>query len=187
TKWAIDLYEDGDDRGSHFAIRKFFVLKDAAENAPAEADRLPPGMNYGDTIKLNWDNDITATNRGRLDWPFSRKFDSTPITNLQHNYHFNDQVYLRLGETYLIKAEAEFRLGFNDAAAETINVLRRRANASEVTGADIDLDFILDERSRELLFEEHRRHTLVRTGKWLERVKLYNHNGGQVATQRDAL
>lgn len=187
SKWAIDLYEDGDDRGSNYAIRKFFVLHNETENAPAPADRLPPGMNYGDTVKLSWTNDITAGNRNRLDWPFSRKYDSTIPTNLQETLQYNDQVYLRLAETYLIKAEAEFLLGLPDAAAETINVIRRRSNASEVTGADIDLDFILEERSRELLFEEHRRHTLVRTGTWLERVKLYNKNGGQVATERDAL
>lgn len=187
TKWAIDLYEPEDDRGSNFAIRKYFVLKDAAENAPAPADRLPAGMNYGDVIHLDWSSDITAASRNRVNWPFSRKFDWTSTTNMQETFQYNDQVYLRLAETYLLKAEAQFLLGLPDDAAETINILRRRANASEITGADVDIDFILDERSRELVLEEHRRHTLLRTGKWLERVKLYNKNGGQLATQRDEL
>jgi hypothetical protein len=56
-----------------------------------------------------------------------------------------------------------------------------------VNEADINIDFILDERSRELVFEEHRRWTLLRTGKWLERVRKYNKNGGQLITERDTV
>ena len=44
----------------------------------------------------------------------------------------------------------------------------------EVTAADIDMDFLLDERIRELVGEESRRFTLVRTGKYVERVRKYN-------------
>jgi hypothetical protein len=98
-----------------------------------------------------------------------------------------DQPYLRLAETFLLKAEAQFLLGSPGDAAETINILRRRAHASEVGANKINIDFILDERSRELLFEEHRRYTLLRTNKWLERTKLHNHNGGQYITERDKL
>lgn len=187
TKWAIDLYEPEDDRGSNFALRKFFVLKDATQNAPDPADRLPAGWSYGDTLHLDWTQDISATRRSVTNWPYSRKFESTIPTNSQEPFQYNDQVYLRLAETYLLKAEAQLLLGLTADAAETINVIRRRANASEIDAADVTLDFILDERSRELVLEEHRRYTLVRTGKWLERVKLYNKNGGQVAKERDQL
>jgi hypothetical protein len=187
TKWAIDLYGPQDDRGSEYAIRKFYILKDAAQNAPAAADKLPPGYNYGDTIYLSWAKDLTTTSRSRKDWPHSRKFDSTPVTDLQATYQYNDQVYLRLAETYLLKAEAQFKLGNRQSAAETINVIRRRANAGEISPSEVSIDFILDERSRELVLEEHRRYTLLRTGKWLERVQLYNHNGGQTASERDEL
>jgi starch-binding outer membrane protein, SusD/RagB family len=187
TKWAIDNYEPQDHRASNFAIRKYFILSDAIQNAPADADRLPAGYNFGDTIKLAWTNDITAASRNRTNWPFSRKWESTPITNLQEAGQYNDQVYLRLAETYLLKAEAQLLLGFPGDAAETLNIIRARSNASPVTANDVTIDFILDERSRELLVEEHRRYTLLRTGKWLERVNLYNKNGGQIATDRDQL
>ena len=187
NRYAIDLYEPDDHRGTNYAIRKYFVLKDATQNAPEPADRLPSGYAYCDTVKLAWTSDITASSRNRVNWPFSRKHESTPITNPQEAGQYNDQVYLRLAETYLIKAEAQLLLNQPGSAAQTINVVRNRANASEVTAADINIDFILDERSRELLVEEHRRYTLLRTGKWLDRVKLYNRNGGQLATARDTL
>jgi hypothetical protein len=187
TKWAIDNYEPNDERGSHFAIRKFFILNDAAANAPVGADRLPAGYAYGDTIKLSWTNDITAASRSRVDWPFSRKADwGDPLTP-GGSPAYNDQVYLRLAETYLLKAEAQLKLGRPADAATTINVLRTRAKASPVTASNITIDFILDERSRELLLEEHRRYTLLRTGKWLERTKLHNRNGGQLIAARDTL
>jgi starch-binding outer membrane protein, SusD/RagB family len=188
TKWALDIYEPQDDRFSNFAIRKYFILKDAIQNAPGEADLLPAGYSYGDTIKLDWTRDITPENsRTNYNWPYSRKFESTPDHNLQSGSQYNDQVYLRLADTYLLKAEAQFKLGNPDEAAQTINIIRNRSNASPVNGSQIDIDFILDERSRELFYEEHRRYTLLRTGKWLERVQKYNKNGGQTASERDVL
>lgn len=187
TKYAIDNYELQDDRASNFAIRKYFVLNDATANAPYAADILPAGYHYGDTIKLNWAKDITRTTNARVDWPYSRKADGTDPDNVLTDYNYNDQIYLRLADTYLLKAEAQFKLGLPGDAATTINIIRNRSNATAVTGADITLDFILDERSRELFLEEERRFTLIRTHKWFERTKLYNHNGGGLISQRDTL
>jgi len=188
TKWAINLYEPNDDRGTNHAIRKFYILRNAVENAPAPADALPPGYNYGDTIKLSWTNDLSGTsNAARNNYPFIRKYDSVIPTNMQESATYNDQVYLRLAETFLLKAEAQFKLGRGGEAAETINIIRRRSHASDISEADVTLDFILDERSRELIGEEHRRYTLLRTRKWLERVKAFNNRGGQTATARDTL
>jgi len=182
--YYLILFEEQDDRYSHYAIRKFYILKDAEANAPFAADRLPPGYQYGDTIWTHGvnDPDLSPTNRVNVLRPFLRKVDGTtkystdPITS---RWDYKDQPYLRLAETYMLKAEAEYKLNRPNDAAETLNVIRRRSNASEITAAEIDIDFILDERARELTMEEHRRWTLLRTGKWLERTRLYNHNGGQ--------
>ncbi len=187
TKWAIDNYEPRDDRGSAYAIRKYFILNDAILNAPEQADILPTGYKFGDTIKLNWSSDITAASRSKVDWPYSRKADWGDPLNPGISQAYNDEIYLRIGETYLLKAEAELLLGRASAAATTINIIRNRANASAITAADISIDFILDERSRELMLEEQRRYTLLRTGKWLERTKRYNKNGGQLIEARDTL
>lgn len=187
TKFAIDLYEADDDRGSEYALRKFFILRSSEENAPAPADVLPSGYAYGDTIYLNWDEDISSTKRGLANWPFSRKVEYVDPVNISGDEDFKDQIHLRLADTYLLKAEILFLQDKLEEAAETINVLRRRANARTISNSELSIDFILDERSRELILEEDRRYTLLRTKKWVERTKLYNHNGGQFVTNRDTL
>jgi hypothetical protein len=122
-----------------------------------------------------------------MNWPFSRKVQGTDPNNPSTSNQYNDQIYLRLAETYLQKAEIQYLLNDIVGAAETINIIRRRSNASEINAADIDIDFILDERSRELVLEEQRRWTLLRHDKWVERTKKYNKNGGQFVTERDKL
>ena len=187
TKWAIENFESSDDRGSAFAIRKYFVLGDGAKNAPAGPDNLPAGFEYGDTLFLDFSQDITEDNRSVVNWPWCRKVDWADPIDIGGSPSFKDYLYLRLADTYLLKAEAQHKLGLNDEAASTLNIIRRRANASEITGADVDIDFILDERARELMVEEHRRYTLLRNDKWLERTRLYNKNGGQLITEKDEL
>lgn len=81
---------------------------------------------------------------------------------------------MRFGETYLLLAEAQLKQSKLSDAAISINVLRSRANAAAVTAADITLDFILDERVRELIGEENRRMTLVRTGTLVVRALRLN-------------
>ncbi|HKL34102.1 MAG TPA: RagB/SusD family nutrient uptake outer membrane protein, partial [Tangfeifania sp.] len=64
-------------------------------------------------------------------------------------------------------------------AAKDINIVRARVNADPVAAGDVDLDFLLDERARELFTEEFRLFTLMRTGKLVERVRKHHpyHNG----------
>lgn len=91
-----------------------------------------------------------------------------------------DAFVIRLAEMYLIAAEAQLKLGDAEAAAGFINTLRTRAAVPgktaemQVTGADVDLDFILDERAREFAGEQLRWFDLKRTGKLVERVTAHN-------------
>jgi len=87
---------------------------------------------------------------------------------------YTDQYMFRLAETYLLRAEAYLGDGDKGNAAKDINVVRQRANASPVQSGDVNIEYILDERMRELGVEEKRRLTLMRLGLIYERVKKCN-------------
>ena len=87
---------------------------------------------------------------------------------------FTDQYFFRLAEAYLLRAEAYVNKGDKNKAADDINELHKRANAKPCTADQMNLDYILDERLRELACEEKRRLTLSRVGKLAERIKKYN-------------
>jgi len=90
-------------------------------------------------------------------------------------------IVFRLAETYLIAAEAAFMLTNTGDAVKYLNAVRERAayptgnaTAMDVIASDLSLDFILDERTRELCGENVRWWDLVRTGKLLQRVRIHN-------------
>ncbi|MDR2774534.1 MAG: RagB/SusD family nutrient uptake outer membrane protein, partial [Tannerella sp.] len=70
----------------------------------------------------------------------------------------------RAAETLLLRAEAKLRKGDATGAAADINEVRERAHAPLVTPGDVTIDYILDERVRELYAEENRWQTLLRMG-----------------------
>ena len=175
TKWWIDSYEKQDDRAQNYILRKYFIINDATANAPYPADVLPSGYKYGDTLKCKWSVDLTRTVRSKPDWPATRKSEGGDPSNMAADFSWSDQIYLRLAETYLLKAEAQFKLGQPEAAATTINIIRARSKATPVTAAAINLDFILDERSREVFLEDKSRFTILRTQQLFETYKLNNH------------
>jgi hypothetical protein len=73
----------------------------------------------------------------------------------------------RLGDAYLMYAELAARgQGSTTQAATYVNTLRTRAGSPSITAADINLNFVLDERARELYWEGHRRQDLIRFGKY---------------------
>lgn len=109
-------------------------------------------------------------NRGMKDgWVIQKwtnwKSDSTLGSN--QTFPDTDIPLMRKAEAYLNYAEAVVRGGTqvgNLTALEAVNILRRRAHASEVQS--LDLDFILDERGREFYAEGYRRSDLIRFGKY---------------------
>lgn len=86
----------------------------------------------------------------------------------------------RLAEAYLIYAEATLRGGNGDIdlAFNYIDALRKRANALSIKKAELTLDFLLEERSRELYWEGHRRTDLIRYGKFTSASFLWPWKGG---------
>ena len=102
-----------------------------------------------------------------------------------------DVLLYRLAGTHFIAAEALLMLGRTSEAEAHVNAVRLRAaradengdeaaaeDALRITEDDLDLNFLLDERGRELLGEMHRWFTLTRTGTLVERVRAHNPFGG---------
>ncbi len=65
-----------------------------------------------------------------------------------------------------------------------VNAIRNRSNATPISASELTLDFILDERARELNFEGHRRTDLIRLENSLE-VVIYGH--GKVVLKTELL
>jgi hypothetical protein len=95
---------------------------------------------------------------------------------------FKDVMVYRLSETYLLRAEAYLDKADLQHAADDINVVRNRAHATPVAPANVNLDYILDERVRELMLEEPRRRTLARLGVLVARTKKYTIDAGTRST-----
>ena len=152
------IFTPGDIRNSNYNIKRNWYY-----NNPLVPSTLGKQCNITDGT---WSS-------GQL-FPAVTKFFYGKADNLQLTGSYKDRMKCRLAETYLHLAESYIRKGDAQSAAEAINVVRLRAKAPQVTAADIDMDFLLDERIRELVGEESRRFTLVRTGKYVERVRKYN-------------
>ncbi|RDV14701.1 RagB/SusD family nutrient uptake outer membrane protein [Pontibacter diazotrophicus] len=91
-----------------------------------------------------------------------------------------DYIAFRLADTYLMLAEAQLQAGQTAEAVENINMVRRRAawpgqeSAMEITADQLDMEFIIEERERELIGEQMRWLDLKRWGILIERVKAHN-------------
>ena len=91
---------------------------------------------------------------------------------------------IRLAEIYLNYAEAVLRGGGGDlnTAAARINELRERAygnSSGNITSSDLDLQFVLDERSKELYWEGQRRTDLVRYNQFTTAAYLWPFKGNE--------
>ncbi len=100
---------------------------------------------------------------------------TSPATSGGGQCH-KDVYAIRLAETLLLRAEGYLGLGNKAAAATDINKIRVRANATPVAAGAVTIDYILDERARELYVEEMRRITLTRLDLLVTRTRLYCSN-----------
>jgi hypothetical protein len=184
TRHALSLFAANDERGSAFLWRYYYILRDGGFIPSGNNPRTGTTYKLGDTLFLD-NTGIEKLNNPN--WPSTRKWDYASPVDVLIDPQYSDQVLLRTAESYLVLAEANFRLGDLAGAAVAINALRSRAKATPVTASQITIDFILDERSRELFSEEDRRYVLVRTNKLVDRVKLYNKISANTITLRDTL
>lgn len=193
TVWGSDF--NNDMRNSQYNFPRKFkfnnpqFLQDYGTLFGDSFDLENPTIPAGWTIKAGYDNGVTPANQlpNRFMCGYQTKC-TTPFTHPDAQYlnkstwllsgtagkTYTDQYLFRLAEAYLLRAEAYVQLGNKDSAAIDVNVVRRRANASDATAAQMDLDYILDERIREFGIEEKRRLTLARTGTLTDRIQRYN-------------
>ena len=88
----------------------------------------------------------------------------------------------RLADVYLMLAESAYRNGDQGTALNYINMLRERAYGNSNNNmSSINLDDILDERSRELAWEGSRRTDLIRFGKFTSGDYVWPFKGGDVS------
>lgn len=200
SRYFLDMLQADRDKDARFDKSWKFVWY---ANNPST---LLPGVSIGDTgvyvvpyavsdevkAKYNekvaffdindyYDGEIPKGKRNRF--PSLNKFIDPLRPTVQHVQGSRDWNVLRLAEMYLIAAEAAVMQGNKQEAADMINVVRTRAAwpgkeaEMQVTADMMDIDYILDERARELAGEKFRWIDLKRTGKLIERVKLYNPDG----------
>ena len=103
----------------------------------------------------------------------NRKLDGSQATATAPGDFVNtDYPMFRLADAYLMYAEAVLRGGSGGTRAEAlgyVNYIRERAYgdaSGNITDGELTLDFIIDERARELFFEGHRRTDLIRFGQF---------------------
>lgn len=111
--------------------------------------------------------------------------DGKPVDDPTGYFADIDFPVFRLSEMYLIYAEATLRGGAGGdkaTALKYVNLIRARAyggtSSGQITMNDLTLQFILDERGRELYWEGHRRTDLIRYGLLTTGTYLWPWKGG---------
>jgi hypothetical protein len=122
----------------------------------------------------------TDTIRCWFGWPHYKIFIPDTENSPMQGGH-SDWYIFRLAETYLLRAEAYYWKDQLGSAANDINAVRTRAGCDPIAAANVNIGTILDERARELYFEEPRKTELTRiaflfakTGKPAYNGKTYN-------------
>ncbi|WP_161888722.1 RagB/SusD family nutrient uptake outer membrane protein [Pontibacter russatus] len=170
-----------DDTDLRHAEGNWMDMEDLVYNNPDLVKAGDPW--YGQNLqKFRSDGARTTgdTIRTWFSWPHYKLFVSDP-ERVQAAGGHTDWYVFRLAETLLLRAEAYYWKGDLASAAADINAVRTRAEAVPITEADVNIGTILDERARELYYEEPRKTELTRmsyifamTGKPAYNGKSYN-------------
>lgn len=121
----------------------------------------PASNYYGQPMTKEFTNPID-TFQSWWPWPYYKVYVEDEVNTDQPRGGYSDLYIFRLAETYLLRAEAYYWKGQYALAAEDINKVRERANAPLISSEEVTLEYILDERARELYTEEPRKSELTR-------------------------
>jgi hypothetical protein len=149
---------------------------------PNPGKRINVGFMIGQ--QYDWTTDVPLKDRTGAPLSFTKEVNSVEtntnleITGIRVNKYpidypndgsgrvDNDYVYYRITDVMLMKAEALLRTGAAGAALPIVNTIRAKRGVTPF--ASLTLDNLLDERGRELYWENYRRQDLIRFGKFLQ-------------------
>ncbi|MDR0828832.1 MAG: RagB/SusD family nutrient uptake outer membrane protein [Prevotellaceae bacterium] len=154
-------------------------------------ENLVDKFETADTRALFWTEKRTKETYSWSD--FNSGYSVVKYTNLKNDgtkgshelFPDTDFPMFRLADVYLMYAEAVLRGGSGGdlaTAVTLVNKVRNRAEVSPINNSNLTLDFLLDERCRELYWEGHRRTDLIRFGKFTKDYKWNWKNGVYVGT-----
>ena len=117
---------------------------------------------YGQHLVKNPAMSVEDSVRSWFQWPHYKLFVPDPLSTSWYWGGETPMYIYRSAEVYLLMAEAYYWKGLNAQAAGMLNVVRARAGATLLTASDINIGAIVDERARELYYEESRHVELTR-------------------------
>ena len=150
--------------GGALRVRKQFANKFLGGAVPL-TDKRNTILTAGRTIDIV---DVGDRDSGFIITKF-KNVTSTGVAGSDPTFVDTDFPMFRLADIYLMYAEAVVRGGAGGTTGEAVNyvnLLRTRASSSLISSSNLTLDFLIDERSRELYWEGHRRQDLIRFGKY---------------------
>lgn len=145
--------------GQQFTETGEFIVERGAgiEAVENPADPPAPLLQYTPEVSLTGN---TESNGIRV-IKYQPDNDSPQQTRADYDY-----IFFRISDVYLMRAEANWRLGNEGDALMTVNELRELRGVDPLTA--IDADVILQERGFELYWEGHRRRDLIRFGRFTD-------------------
>jgi len=162
TPWYQHELWNGDANDLRHKFPNWIKMEDLVYNVPGLKASGDPYYNQKLQLRdLSGGILCTDTIRSWFDWPAYKLFVIDPTDNTPDG-GFGDWYAFRLAETYLLRAEAYFWKDNLDMAAADVNAVRTRAGCAPFTSSEINMGTILDERARELYYEEPRRTELSR-------------------------
>lgn len=156
-----EIWENSNNDERH-KLGNWIDMEDLVYNAPSLQEAGNSFYNQNLQLYLPDGTPLCSdTIRNWYGFPRYKLFVADPTAVKPSGGHGDWYIY-RLAETYLLRAEAHFWNGDNASAAADINAIRTRAQADPITPAEVNMDYILDERARELYYEENRNTELTR-------------------------